>query len=217
MVWVPLIFLYAYKIITQNKPLDRIKFAVSFASLLLSHNVMTLIFAPSLAIWCLFWIITTQKWRSLIPLILSGVWAVSLAAFFFIPVILESKFVHVESMTIGYFNYLAHFADAKQMFLSRFWGYGGSTWGPEDDMAFPIGHFHWILGFITTVFAIFDLKHHPKRSLMIIMLLCFGLLYAFLSHSRSVWFWDHLPLLYFAQFPWRLLAMAAFYFFFFSS
>jgi len=52
MVWFPLIFLYAYKIITQNKPLDRIKFAVSFASLLLSHNVMTLIFAPSLAIWC---------------------------------------------------------------------------------------------------------------------------------------------------------------------
>jgi len=227
MVWFPLILLYSYQLI--QKPLKRkmVLLSLSYAALLLSHNVMTLIFTPFLGIWCLFWMIGLKRFSSFKNLIISGLWGMGLSGFFFLPVILEKNSVHIESMTIGYFNYLAHFADAKQMFLSRFWGYGGSTWGPKDDMAQPIGHFHWVVAlivlFLTSYKSIRSFFFRNNRQdpshgrilvlpTLIILTVFIGFSYAFLAHSRSVWFWDHLPLLYYAQFPWRLLTMVTFLF-----
>lgn len=215
MVWFPLILLYSYELIESNNPKKLIiKLALSYAALLLSHNVMTMIFTPILIIWSLYWLIFTGKWKKIIDLAMSGLWAIGFAAFFFIPVTLESKYVHVESMTIGYFNYLAHFADLNQLFLSRFWGYGGSTWGPEDDMAFPIGHLHWIFAFLVIIVSLLKFRSSKNKHLIGVVFLIFfsGLFYTFLTHSRSVWFWDNLPLLYFSQFPWRLLAIVTFSF-----
>jgi hypothetical protein len=209
----PLILLYAYCLITEKKRLYIPLFSLSLAFLLTSHNVMTLIFAPIAIVWSVFWILYSKQYKQVIPLALAGVLGVGLAGFFFIPVTLEKSLVHVESMTVGYFNYLAHFADAKQLFLSRFWGYGGSTWGPEDDMAFPLGHLHWITSFVVLLpvglMFLKDRKKYFKIAFLTVFFFMTAYLYAFLTHSRSVWFWDHLPLLYFAQFPWRLLAIPA--------
>ncbi len=143
LVWFPLAFYASYKIIVSKSKKSFITFALSYAALLLSHNVMTLIFTPLLGVWCLFWIIVKKNLWSIKSLTLSGLLGIGLSAFFFLPVVVEKKLAHVESMTVGYFNYLAHYADINQMFISRFWSYGGSTWGPNDDMAFPIGHLHW--------------------------------------------------------------------------
>jgi len=215
MVWFPLILLYSYQLTlsTENKyQQSLVKLALSSAGLLLSHNVMALILAPLLGLWLIFWLFINKSWFRIKTIFLSGLLAVGLAAFFFIPVVLEGKYVHVETMTIGYFNYLAHFADLNQLFISRFWGYGGSTWGPNDDMAFPIGHLHWFFASLVLILAIIKFKKFKSISSMIFLIFFSGMIYLFLTHSRSVWFWDNLPLLYFAQFPWRLLAMVVFCF-----
>lgn len=47
---------------------------------------------------------------------------------------------------------------------------------------------------------------------MILMSVFFGTAYAFMTHSRSLPIWDKLPLLQYAQFPWRLVALIVFYF-----
>ena len=216
----PLILLFAYKLAQGNKNKFLIPgLALSFSALLLSHNVMTLIFGPILAVWSLFWLCYFKNFRQITKMAIAGLWGIGLAAFFFLPVTLESRLVHVETMTIGYFNYLAHFADINQLFFSRFWGFGGSTWGPGDDMAFPVGHFHWVIALIALVAGIFliiksiqgkiKLRQWPISIFWICFFVFIGMLYIFLTHSRAVWFWDHLPLLYFAQFPWRLLAVPA--------
>jgi hypothetical protein len=217
MVWFPLILLFSYKIIKAKKPLkkDFLGFSISIALLMLSHNVMTMIFAPVAIAWSLYWIWQKKAIKNLKPLILGGLLALGLSAFFFIPVIIEKSSVHVESMTIGYFNYLAHFADIKQMFFSRFWGYGGSVWGPEDDMAFPLGHLHWILAGLVGLLSVLRFKKHKKERklyLNLILLLGISLASVFLVHSRSVWFWDNLPVLYYTQFPWRLITIPTFIF-----
>jgi hypothetical protein len=213
MIWFPLVLLFAYELIhSPNRKSPLIKLSLSYAGLLLSHNVMTLIFTPLLGLWALFWLFITKKWLKIKDLFIAGVWAIGLAAFFFIPVTLEGKFVHVETMTIGYFNYLAHYADLNQLFISRFWGYGGSTWGPEDDMAFPIGHLHWLITFLVVGLSLIKFKSNRRLFGIVLLMFFSGLAYIFLTHSRSVWFWDHLPLLYFAQFPWRLIALVAFIF-----
>jgi hypothetical protein len=221
MVWFPLILLYSYRLIkakSEKFSLNKknfLGFSLSVTALMLSHNVMTMIFAPVAILWSLYWLYQKKAWKNMKYLTLAGMLAVGLSAFFFIPVILEKNSVHVESMTVGYFNYLAHFADLKQMFVSRFWDYGGSVWGPEDSMAFPLGHFHWILAGLTGLLALFRfIKHKKERPvhLSIGLLLTISLGYIFLVHSRSVWFWDNLPVLYYTQFPWRLITIPVFLF-----
>jgi hypothetical protein len=173
---------------------------------------MTMVFAPTAAIWALYWIISTKNYKSTSSLLYSGILGVSLSAFFFIPVVLEQKFVHVDSMMVGYFNYLAHFADLKQLFISQFWGYGGSTWGPEDGMSFSVGIMQWMFAFLAGGLALFNYKKNKVLSLSVFFMIFSGLGYAFLTHSRSVFLWDHIKLLQFSQFPWRLVALIVFYF-----
>lgn len=219
MVWFPLTFYAAYQAITTKKTLRyTAMLAFAFAGLVTSHNVMTLIFSPLLGLWSLYWIAVNKSPKKITPLGLAAVWGVALSAFFFLPVTLEKDLVHVESMTVGYFNYMAHFVDINQMFFSRFWGYGGSIWGPDDDMAFPLGHFHWIIAALVGAIMLFKLfKNRRKLSalrleLSLLILLFVTFIYILLMHPRAIWFWDHLPLLYYAQFPWRLLAIPTFIF-----
>ena len=226
MVWFPLTFYAAYQIIATKKTLRyTAMLAFAFAGLLTSHNVMTLIFSPLLGLWSLYWVWANKDIKKIVSLALAAVWGVALSAFFFIPVTLEKSQVHVESMTVGYFNYMAHFVDINQMFFSRFWGYGGSIWGPDDDMAFPLGHFHWIIaalvGIISAVIVIRSIRSiriiRNSFAPVALLLLLFTGIYILLMHPRSIWFWDHLPLLYYAQFPWRLLAIPTFIFSFLSA
>lgn len=213
MVWFPFVLLYLYRLIVKEKTqANFILLSISLALQLTSHNVMTLVFAPTAIIWALFWIWKSRNFRVIKELVLSGLLGIGLSAFFFVPVVLEQKHVHVQSMTVGYFNYLAHFADIKQLFFSRFWGYGGSTWGPEDGMSFSIGQIQWVLACLASVIALFNFRKNKSLSIMIIMIVAFGFLYAFLTHSRSNFIWERVGILQFAQFPWRLVALIVFYF-----
>ncbi len=213
MVWFPFVLLYIYRLIARDRRYsDFIFLSVALALQLTSHNVMTLVFAPTAVIWALFWMWKTKNFSVTRDLFLSGLLGVGLSAFFFIPVILEQKFVHVDTMMVGYFNYLAHFADIKQLFISRFWGYGGSTWGPEDGMSFSIGQIQWIFAGIASVVALLNFKKNKTMAMMILMIVAFGLFYGFLTHSRSNFIWEKVKLLQFAQFPWRLVALIVFYF-----
>ncbi len=213
MVWFPFVLLYIYRLLTQKfSRKNFVLFSLFLAFQLTSHNVMTLIFAPTAILWGAFWLLKTKNYSAIKNLLLSGVLGVGLAAFFFIPVVLEQKYVHVESMTYGYFNYMAHFADLSQMFTSRFWGYGGSTWGPDDGMSFSIGQLQWLVALVALVIAVFRFKKDTFLSLMIFMSVSFALFYAFLAHGRSLPLWERLPMLQYAQFPWRLIALVVFYF-----
>lgn len=213
MAWFPFVLYYIYQIITDSKKKSNFVYlSVLLALQLTSHNVMTMVFAPTAILWAIFWLISTKKFQSIYSLIFSGLLGIGLSAFFFIPVVLEQKFVHVDSMIVGYFNYLAHFADIKQLFLTNFWGYGGSTWGPEDGMSFSVGHFQWILSLIASFFALLSFKKYRQISLLVLFSTAFAFGYAFLTHSKSSFFWENLSLLQFSQFPWRLVALSVFYF-----
>ncbi len=213
MVWFPFVMLYLYKLIKEKENNKNLVLLSIFLALqLTSHNVMTLVFAPTAIIWAIYWIIESKSYLKIKDLVLSGLLGIGLSAFFFLPAVLEQKFVHVDSMIVGYFNYLAHFADLKQLFLSRLWGYGGSTWGPEDGMSFAIGRAQWVLALVAGILAIFNYKKSKTNSQIVWGFIVFGLGYAFLTHSRSSFIWDRLPILHFAQFPWRLVALAVFYF-----
>ena len=188
--------------------------ALFYGLLLLSHNIMTMVFTPLVAIWSFFLIWYYKKsLKALIPIIVGGVWGVGLAAFFTLPVIFEKQFVHVETMLMGYFNYLAHFVSLKQLFFSRFWGFGASTWGEGDEMPFQIGYLHWIVPAIAVV--VFTLLGVKKKVSFRNWLLVTGywllfLFFAFLTHLRATPIWQTVKPLEYLQFPWRFLAIVIF-------
>jgi len=196
----------------QNRYLGLL--ALFYGILLLSHNIMAMVFSPLIAVWALFLIWYYRKpLRAVIPVIIGGIWGVWLAAFFVLPAFLEKKFVHVETMFMGYFNYLAHFVSLKQLFFSRFWGYGSSGWGPDDGMSFQIGYLHWIVPIISFGLFIFlwlKKKVNFRHISHITYHISQFLVSAFLTHLRSTPIWQAVKPLEYLQFPWRFLAITIF-------
>ena len=209
MAFYPLIFWTTYKLIQTPMRYWVVWTALSVAGLMLSHNPMLMIFAPVLILWCLFWLIKFRSIRSIRNLSLSALWSLGLAAFFTLPVLFETKFVSVWTLTSGYFNYLAHFLDVRQIFLNINWGYGSSELGPNDSMSFALGHLHWIIPALTVILMLFTKKLRDRKYLILLLSL-FTVTSLFMSHSKSTPIWIALKPLEFLQFPWRFLSLAVF-------
>lgn len=208
--WFPGIFWASYRLISTKKKRYIPLLALFVSLLMLSHNPMLMIFAPLAIIWVVFWLIATKNFLEIIRLVLAGAWAIALAAFFTLPVVFEQKYVHVDSMIIGYFNYLAHFATVNQLFLSRFWGYGDSRFGPFDDISFQIGHLHWIFSLVALIIALKLARKKSNISLMILGIFGLTLFYTFMSHQNSSFIWSTISQLQYLQFPWRFLSISIF-------
>jgi hypothetical protein len=205
----PLVLWSIYKIIDANKWIFVLTASFSISMLALSHNPALMVFAPGALLWALFWLWQKKSLASFLKLVSSGLWAVGLASFFTLPVILELKYVHVETLFIGYFNYLAHFLNLNQLFVSRYWGYGESVLGPADTMSFSLGHLHWI-GTIVALFVAWGMrKKMPEISLTILFFFAWTYFYTFLTHQRAALIWRLIPQLANLQFPWRILAISA--------
>ncbi|MFZ5932594.1 MAG: hypothetical protein ACOYT7_00695, partial [Patescibacteria group bacterium] len=209
--WFPLILWTAYRLIQDTRYEIRwlIGLSLSWFVLLTSHNLMVLIFMPVFGIWCLIFLLR-KRFRQLPFLVGSGILALGSSAFFSLPAILEQGYVHVSTLVVGYYEYIAHYVTLSQLLFSRFWGYGPSVWGEPDGMPFQIGHVHWILSVILLVFLLVRLKKTKKLdtlSLISFFFLAVGWFSAFMAHSRSTPIWQAVPLLKFVQFPWRFLTL----------
>ncbi|MBI4157553.1 glycosyltransferase family 39 protein [Candidatus Woesebacteria bacterium] len=216
--WFPLILWAGYSLVTgHKKQLTRwtITLALSWAALFLSHNLMVLIFTPIFGAWCLIFLYREKKWERIKNLILAGLLTLGLSAFFTFPAVLEQKYVQVNTLIVGYYEYIAHFASLSQLLISRFWGYGASVWAEDDGMPFPVGHMHWILSLVIAAMALYGLwKTRRKKSiirnssLIVLFFIAVGWLSTFMAHSRSTPIWQLLPPMKFVQFPWRFLTLS---------
>lgn len=230
-VFFPLIFYFSKKLVLDKKINNLFGLGLSFTGLLLSHNPMALTFTPILFIWVLFWIFYKYQkpfWPFIkkqinitIKLILSGLLAISLAAFYTFPVLLETKLVKINTMFEGYYHFSVHFAGLYQLFISNFWGDGASVWGPNDDMSFMIGYLHWIIpltlfGYILVKIFLYKKNNKVKKIdykyFLLIITILMGFATVFMTHNKSTFIWLLLPLIQKIQFPWRFLNHTVFLF-----
>jgi hypothetical protein len=175
-------------------------FSVLLSSLVLTHNLSLIMFLPILIVWVIY----RKFWKSIFGAII----ALFVSAFYVLPVIFESKYIDLISTTKGYFDYRAHFATLYQIFISRFWGYGGSTWGLEDGLSLSVGIVQWLLPLIIILLVLLRRKFIANKEFFILFIL--GIFYIFLTHNKSTFLWTHIPGMEFIQFPWRFLGMATF-------
>ncbi len=211
LVFYPLLFWSSLKIIKEGGRKNLAFFALSIFLILITHNLMTLIFLPVLGVWILLNVFLEKKYRSLISIVLGGLLGLGLASFFTLPVIVEKPYAHLETLVGGYFDYRQHFVSLNQLFISNYWGYGSSVWGLGDDLSLSAGHIQ-VIGTITAaILALINFKRFKKLSIMVFTLSFLELLVLFMVHQRSAPIWTIFEsILIFVQFPWRFLSISVF-------
>lgn len=192
-------------------------------TLMLSHNLTTLMFVPMSLLFGLGYVLwwryehqskTSQKEALHSVGKLAGAYALSigLTAFYLFPALVEKDFTKIGSIFSGYFHYSHHFLYIRQFFSST-WGFGGSNWGPDDGISFFLGYGQ-LLGLALAIAAsIYLLIKTKKKSLPKLFWVgsiaaLFGLS-CFMTLLRSKVIWDTVPLLAMIQFPWRWLSVAS--------
>ncbi|MBD3279147.1 MAG: hypothetical protein GF390_00365, partial [Candidatus Pacebacteria bacterium] len=229
----PWILLGIIKVINQEKFAWQL-LVVSLAVMMLSHNLTVMMFVPFSLLFALLFYLTKLKlvknWQQQaiktgLQLLASYGLAVGLSAFYLLPAFLEKSFTKVEAAIIGgYFDYTLHFLYLRQFFEPN-WQYGGSIWGPVDDISFFLGWGQLLAvmglgGLLIWQLGQLLIKSNTQKNLQVVvkrvwqlslsslgyLLLTLGALYLTLARAR--WFWRLLPLLKFVQFPWRFLTVA---------
>lgn len=167
-------------------------FAVTIAGIILSHNILTIIFGPFLVIYILW----RRDWKWILFMILG----VGLAAWFWFPAIMESRYM----VGLNTVNFKDHFASIAELLIPS-WGTGFS--GEEysgNKMSFQIG-IGPILWMISAGILVLSrrIKGKEKNELLGLFVLTLFVLYMTLPQSTVIWEW--IPLIKYIQHPWRYL------------
>lgn len=208
LIFFPLIFLAAHKL-SQRVNLTRVIWLVlSLTGLFLTHNVMTMLFAPFIVAWMIYLVWISHNPKLAVWFTAAVIWAIGLSASFLLPAFFEKEFVQSIFLTGGYYDFRGHFVSIAQ-FFTLFWGYGASLWGIDDGMSFQLGLVHWLVLLITLVVTLV-VKGHQSLKVLTLTLTGLFVLSLFMQHNRSTPFWLIFPILGYAQFPWRFLGISIF-------
>jgi len=209
----PFLWLFIYRVIIKNEFRDRFILTISISALLTTHNISLLMFTPFTLLWIFFWYFKTKSpFQKLIVLGKSGLLGFGLASFFIIPVLFEQNLIQTQHLISEYYTYSSHFASLKQLFISRFWGDGGSIFGPNDGMSFAVGWPHWWLLILLIPLALKWVRNYEKPyGLLLLTLILMFLISVFLTHQRSYLIWQSIDVMKYIQFPWRFLGLTIFF------
>lgn len=215
-VFFPLIFWSSYLLIKTDKRKYLIFLSLFLAFLLTTHVLMSMAFIVPFALWVVFWLIKERKFKTsvVLNLFFSFFLAFCLSAFFVLPLFFERKFVHVETMIMGYFDYRKHFLGIYKLIFDRDWGYGSSGF-PDEKLNLSLGVVQFlssVLIFLYSSFILLKFKSGrvKKLSLLVVFLFFLSLANLFIIHPRSVFIWERFPLLHWFQFPWRFMTIVLF-------
>ncbi|HWS49350.1 MAG TPA: hypothetical protein VN174_04850 [Candidatus Methanoperedens sp.] len=189
----PLVFWSLYK--------QKTKLSVLFLSLVfLSHNLSLIYILPLLTVFSAI----TRKFKFYFRTLL---WSGALCSFYLLPAFFEKNLTTVTTMTQGFFNYIIHFTTLKELFISNYWGYSGSMWGPIDGLSFKVGI---VFLFSTILFISIFLNKNIKHRTLIGTFYLIGIFALFLTHNKSTFIWKTFPFMSYFQFPWRFLGLSIF-------
>ena len=188
--------------------------ALSTALLVLSSTSVSLFTFPAL----LLLFATTQyfewRWRKscVTPALARGLWllflGLALSAFYWLPSLAETEFVHLDRRLAGYQDFHNHFLYIQQLFFSH-WGYGISVPGPEDGMNFAIGPVHLLLVAASLWVSWRIASGLRQGGFLVLFFLSLIILAGFFTIGTSAFIWERLSFLQLLQFPWRFLSLIA--------
>ena len=183
----------------KRKPVFFVVSSIFLSLLILSHNILALLFFIFFISYCLLLSISQENkkdyFKNLILILFIGL---GLSSPFWLPALFESKYV----AGLQIFDLKQHFPEIYQLVIPS-WGYGFSGKDIQNQMSFQIGIAN-ILAISVSFIAFF--KNKKNRGLLSFFIVWFFAT-IFLMTSYSSWFWDNIPFFNYFQFPWRLLSL----------
>ena len=177
-------------------------FAVSLAAIIMSHPATATGFCGCLALFVagVTLDLSTRENRVLylkmtsIAILLGLV----ISSPYWETVLRMRRYIPFETLTADYFAPSNHVVFPMQL-VSRYWGYGASVVGKNDEMSFQLGSIHLVL-------ALAGLYAGRRDRKIWAAFVCYAILIVLmLPWARHTW--DHVPELTIMQFPWRLLSV----------
>lgn len=197
----PIIFWGLLSTIRQTTRSGRLAVTLGTCSLLLSHNAISLMFAPVAFgyVLCLLRHMVEKKKKYLLEVSVSVLLGFGLAAFFVIPAFAEGKYTLRDIVTAG--EFAVRFVPFS-WFLYSPWSFAGSQ-----QLSKQLGWPHW-LGILGSL--IFLLRYQGStRRLAGFFLMVTGLA-MWLMTAQSELVWRVVTILQKFQFPWRFLTVTVF-------
>ncbi|MGC9334692.1 MAG: 6-pyruvoyl-tetrahydropterin synthase-related protein, partial [Anaerolineae bacterium] len=177
----------------------------ALASLYLSHNISSLLFTPFLvAFLFVLWLVyrrTGHWWAVGVALVL----ALGLTAFFWGPALLEREYVQLHmSYTTRNNDFHHNFLPLTEI-LSPPVSVDTSLMNPPIRVHLGLGQA--LLAGVGLVVGLIRWRDRERRAqLVLFAVVAVGLIW--MSTQASLPLWEHIPLLRFVQFPWRLVGRA---------
>ncbi len=184
---------------------------IAWAVLILAHNISAMLALIFLGLWALYLILVENAKTRIAELKLFGtimILGLGLAAFFWLPALLEAKFTQVDLLIKGGSDFRQHFLYLKQLWDWP-WGYAGSAPGLADGMSFKIGKIHLMMALLASFSLIIKKTSNNRKLLYFIIPASLLALVLMLVQSRPIW--ELLKPLAFVQYPWRLLVFLLFF------
>lgn len=202
--------------IKQKEPKYLLYTCLSLTGIILSHNLSALMFFPMAALFALLLAWHYGRLSTLWSIAAYFLLSIGLAGFYVLPAFMEKNETIIERIFAGYFHYSHHFLYIRQFFNAT-WGYGGSAWGPNDDISFFFGFAAWgglLCAAILLLLNIWQTRKHLLENRVLIISVGAGFLFLFslfFTLLKSQFIWDQVSILSYIQFPWRFLAPASFW------
>lgn len=167
-------------------------FAIAITGIILSHNILTIIFGPFLVIYILW----RRDWKWILFMLLG----VGFAAWFWIPALIESKYM----VGLNTVNFKDHFASIAELLIPS-WGTGFSGEGYSGNkMSFQIG-IGPIIWMISAGILVLSRRIKDKEKNELLGLFVLTVLILFMTLPQSTIIWEWIPFLKYIQHPWRFL------------
>jgi len=198
----PLLFWSLHRLLVLGRRRYLLSTTLLYGGLLLTHNVSAFLAIPvAIAYWLFLLYVFPSTRERIVPASVALVVGAGLAAFFWMPALLEQHLVQLDSLRSGDFHYSNNFLALRELF---------KPCAPLDQ-GLVLRYFNFTLGTVHLLLALPSLLPLRKARLRPVLLLAWSLLFftAFLTLRQSSFIWENVPLLSLLQFPWRLLALAA--------
>jgi len=208
----PLILWALDKVVERSSFGSAVRLALAYAGLALTHNISALIFSPFILLYLVLSSWRKPKvWRTL-GLGLGGVLlGLALSAWFWLPAILEGRYVQLETVTLDYFNYTNHFRSTDLVQPHLLFDYSIAP-TPGGAGPFAMGSLQALVaavGLLILVRFALDRERAAEERIPFVYLIIGLLVSTVMITPLSRPLWDHLPLLDKVQFPWRFLSVQA--------
>ena len=205
----PLLFYLAIKLIDKPSFLLVGGIGVSVAFLIMTHNIMTVLFMPLYIIFVLIQAIFKNK-KAIKTFMLSIFLGFGLSAFFWIPALFEKSNILLAKIPIA--DRSLYFVNFWQFIFPR-WGYGAPI--DPNGFSYQLGLVHLAIFIIVVLFLLFLLiknkKYFKEYYIRLAGILTISVsFFAFLLFKPSEFFWENIPLLSEINYPWIALGILGF-------